>query len=257
MSRTGGHESALPESDLQRLWEAARPEIDRRLGVIERCASAWRAGTMDQAAWRAAARAAHQLAGSLGVLEQREALELARRLNHVFDQDAAPNQLEQAPELLTALRLEIARPPSPPSVAVPRETRREARSSHLVLLAEDDRTIAAAVQVSLGLDGIEVVWARDGTEALLLARELHPTLILLDLDLPVVDGLEVCRRLRSDARMRSIQILLVTGEDTLNRGAADLLAPYVDDFLAKPFRVAELRNHVRTLLARAEAAPET
>src|SRR5687768_315211 len=87
MSRSGADENALPDAVLLRLWEAAQPEIDNRLRLIERCIVAWRAGTMDQDSWRSAGRAAHQLAGSLGVLEHRGATELARQLNQVFSME--------------------------------------------------------------------------------------------------------------------------------------------------------------------------
>jgi DNA-binding response OmpR family regulator len=122
------------------------------------------------------------------------------------------------------------------------------------LLAEDDDTIAAAVRISLGLDGLELLWARDGVEAVRLAREHDLALALLDLDLPLLDGLEVCRRLRADPRLASIPIVLMSGQSDPRRVQGDSLSPCITDYLAKPFSVADLRSRVRGLLAGGAAA---
>jgi DNA-binding response OmpR family regulator len=116
-----------------------------------------------------------------------------------------------------------------------------------VLLAEDDETVATAVAVALRLDGIELLWARDGAEAIELASADVPDLVLLDLDLPDLDGLEVCRRLRSDPRLATLPIVLLTAHVDAHRTRPG--DPCVTAHLAKPFRVADLRQQVRALLA--------
>ncbi len=122
-----------------------------------------------------------------------------------------------------------------------------------VLLVEDDPDIAQTVRTAMEVDGQEVVVAGSGSAALERAGHGDVDLVLLDLGLPDVDGLEVCRRLRSAGC--TMPILVLTGRadeiDTvlgLDAGA--------DDYVAKPFRLAELLARVRAMLRRgAEGRP--
>ena len=122
-----------------------------------------------------------------------------------------------------------------------------------VLLVEDDPDIARALSTAIESDGHEVLVATEGGGALARAGRGDIDLVLLDLGLPDVDGLEVCRRLR--AAGSTIPILVLTGRadeiDTvlgLDAGA--------DDYVAKPFRLAELLARVRAMLRRgADARP--
>jgi DNA-binding response OmpR family regulator len=122
-----------------------------------------------------------------------------------------------------------------------------------VLLVEDDVEIAQLVAMAIEDDGHEVVIAGNGAAALERARRGDVDLVLLDLGLPDLDGLEVCRRIRSAGS--AVPILVLTGRadeiDTvvgLDAGA--------DDYVAKPFRLAELLARVRAMLRRgADAAP--
>ncbi len=118
-----------------------------------------------------------------------------------------------------------------------------------VLLVEDDPDIASAVAMAIEADGHEVVAAGSGRDALERAGRGDLDLVLLDLGLPDVDGLDVCRRLRAGGS--TVPILVLTGRadeiDTvlgLDAGA--------DDYVAKPFRLAELLARIRALVRRAE-----
>jgi CheY-like chemotaxis protein len=253
------------EVGLQRLRETARPEIEQRLTVIESCVAAWQAGPVPDDLWQVARRAAHQLAGSLWVLGFEGAGEPARRLNGLLECQPRSSEAGPAAELLAALRHELGRQPAPvptapslvptvPSAPSPVPTVLSAHSQQpptrpaRVLLADDDNTIAAAVQVSLQLDGVELIRARDGAEAVRLAREQDFDLILLDLEMPILDGFEVCRTLRDDPRLSRIPIVLITAQS--DRGHIQArLAEGATEYLAKPFKVAELRKRIRTLLA--------
>src|SRR3954451_10858535 len=132
------------------------------------------------------------------------------------------------------------------SNAPPRRVDEDAASAALVLVVEDDRTLAATVSFNLRKNGFRVVAAADGVEALEEARRSRPDLVLLDLMLPKMDGLEVCRRLRADS---DVPILMLTAKSEevdkvigLEMGA--------DDYLAKPFGLRELLARVRALLRR-------
>jgi two-component system response regulator MprA len=120
-------------------------------------------------------------------------------------------------------------------------------STHRILVVDDDKRIAASVRRSLTYDGYEVVVVHDGASAIDAVRSQPPDVIVLDLMLPGVDGLEVCRRLRSAGD--DIAVLMLTAKSTVPDRVAGLDAG-ADDYLVKPFAHEELLARVRTLLRR-------
>ncbi len=115
-----------------------------------------------------------------------------------------------------------------------------------ILVVEDDRKTAELVRLYLERDGHQVALAHDGRQALDLARQRRPDLIVLDLMLPGVDGLDVCRILRAESSVAIIMLTArTTDEDTLL--GLDLGA---DDYVAKPFSPSVLAARVRTVLRR-------
>ena len=119
-----------------------------------------------------------------------------------------------------------------------------------ILVVDDDRKIVDLVTLYLKRDGYRVLQGFDGREALDLARSKHPDLIVLDLLLPELDGLDVCRLLRAESRVPIIMLTARSTDDDklvgLNLGA--------DDYLAKPFNPRELVARIRAVLRR--AAPD-
>jgi two-component system, OmpR family, response regulator MprA len=115
-----------------------------------------------------------------------------------------------------------------------------------VLVVEDDRDIADVLRRSLDLDGYEVKLARDGRAALEQAETFEPDAVVLDLGLPKLDGVEVCRRLRSDG---DVPILVLTARDGLD-DRVEGLDSGADDYLVKPFERRELLARLRALLRR-------
>jgi len=115
-----------------------------------------------------------------------------------------------------------------------------------VLVVDDDEKTVELVKLYLNRDGYKVLTAYNGTEALRLARESRPDLIVLDLMLPGIDGLEVCRTLRGESDVPIIMLTaMTTDEDKL--AGLDLGA---DDYVTKPFSPRELAARVRTVLRR-------
>jgi two-component system, OmpR family, response regulator MprA len=115
-----------------------------------------------------------------------------------------------------------------------------------VLVVEDDRDIADVLRRSLDLDGYEVRLAGDGESALSEAGAFEPDAVILDLGLPKLDGVEVCRRLRADG---DVPILMLTARDGVD-DRVDGLDSGADDYLVKPFERRELLARLRALLRR-------
>lgn len=124
-----------------------------------------------------------------------------------------------------------------------------------ILIVEDEEPIASFIRRGLASEGYEVDTAADGEAALAKAREARPDLVVLDLMLPGLDGLEVCRRLRT--AHSSLPILILTARDSVSDRVQGLDAGS-DDYMAKPFALEELFARVRALLRRAgPGEPET
>lgn len=118
-----------------------------------------------------------------------------------------------------------------------------------VLVADDDPDVRDVVVFKLQQSGHEVLVAEDGGAALELARSASPDLAVLDVMMPRVNGLDVCRELRSDPSTAGILIILLTAraqEGDIENG----FAWGADDYLTKPFSPRELDSRVRAVLAR-------
>ncbi len=115
-----------------------------------------------------------------------------------------------------------------------------------VLVVDDDVKTVELVKLYLKRDGYQVLTAYDGVEALRLARESHPDLIVLDLMLPDIDGLEVCRALRNES---DVSIIMLTARTTDGNKLAGLELG-ADDYVTKPFSPRELAARVRAVLRR-------
>jgi two-component system, OmpR family, response regulator len=119
---------------------------------------------------------------------------------------------------------------------------------HKVLIVEDDETLRGVLKYNLAKEGYTVFTAADGLQAVETARREKPSLILLDLMLPKLDGLEVCRILR---REMSVPILMLTAKaEEIDRIVG--LEIGADDYLTKPFSLRELLARVHAILRRAE-----
>ena len=120
-----------------------------------------------------------------------------------------------------------------------------------IAVIEDEADILEVIEYSLSKEGFRVCTALDGEEGLDLVKKELPDLVVLDLMLPGLDGIEICRKLKSDSATRSISIIMVTakGEESdivlgLGIGA--------DDYVVKPFSPRELTARVKSVLRRGE-----
>ena len=120
-----------------------------------------------------------------------------------------------------------------------------------ILIVEDDRSLADVLDYNLRQDGYQTVVANDGQDGLRQAKLRSPDLIVLDLMLPLVDGLEICRRLRADPVTRNILVLMLTAKTEETAEVVGFSAG-TDDYVAKPFSVKVLLERIRALLRRRE-----
>lgn len=122
-----------------------------------------------------------------------------------------------------------------------------------ILIVEDDRSLADVLEYNLRQDGYETTVANDGQDGLTQAKLRGPDMVVLDLMLPVIDGLEVCRRLRSDPVTRETLVLMLTAkaEETDQVVGFSMGA---DDYVPKPFSVKVLLERIRALLRRRQGA---
>ena len=119
--------------------------------------------------------------------------------------------------------------------------------SSTILLVDDEDSVQKLLTYPLERDGFRVVQARDGEQALRMFGDERIDLVVLDLMLPKVDGLEVCKRLRADSNVPII-MLTARGEELDKVLGLELGA---DDYITKPFSIREFRSRVRALLRRA------
>jgi two-component system, OmpR family, response regulator MprA len=124
----------------------------------------------------------------------------------------------------------------------------EKTMSERILIIEDDPAILKLLQRGLAYEGYLVDTATDGRSGLLMARDNHPDLVVLDWMLPGMDGLEVCHRLRTGGE---VPIVMLTAKDTIQDRVQGLDAG-ADDYLVKPFNLDELLARIRALLRRTQ-----
>ena len=120
----------------------------------------------------------------------------------------------------------------------------------LVLVIEDEKDIARFIELELNAEGYDTEVAFDGVTGLSKFREVNPDLLILDLMLPVLDGLEVARRVRKTS---NTPIIILTAKDSINDKVEGLDAG-ADDYLVKPFSIEELLAQVRAHLRRVNPA---
>lgn len=126
-------------------------------------------------------------------------------------------------------------------------------SQKRILIVEDDRSLADVLAYNLRQAGYDVLLSHDGQDGLTRAQLKTPDLIVLDLMLPVLDGLEVCKRLRADSATRDILVVMLTakGEESDQLIGFSLGA---DDYVSKPFSVKVLLERIKALLRRGRGA---
>jgi two-component system, OmpR family, phosphate regulon response regulator PhoB len=121
-----------------------------------------------------------------------------------------------------------------------------------VLIIEDERSLVDVLSYNLRKEGFEVVAATDGQDGLRRAQTVLPDLIVLDLMIPVIEGLEVCRQLRAGTRTRDIPILMLTARsEEIDEVVGFQMG--ADDYVTKPFKLKPLIQRIKALLRRKQS----
>lgn len=125
-----------------------------------------------------------------------------------------------------------------------------------ILVIDDDKSINELVKVNLELAGYKVLQAYDGTKGFALVKQELPSVVVLDVMMPEVDGFTVAKRIRQNEATKDIPIIMLTAMSELNDKVNGFNIG-VDDYLVKPFEIEELLVRVRALLKRSNQLPES
>jgi DNA-binding response OmpR family regulator len=116
-----------------------------------------------------------------------------------------------------------------------------------VLLADDDPALRRLIGTTLGTEDFDLLHAADGEEALRMAQEQHPRLVLLDINMPKLDGFDVCRQLKGNPATADIKVVLLTARGTeIDQARGREVG--ADEYFVKPFSPVQLLNKVYALL---------
>ncbi|MBR5554707.1 response regulator transcription factor [bacterium] len=128
--------------------------------------------------------------------------------------------------------------------------------NNMILVVDDDLAINELIKVNLELCGYKVIQAFDGTRGFALCKQENPSLVILDVMMPEVDGFTVAQRIRKNEETKNTPILMLTALSQLNDKVNGFNIG-VDDYLVKPFEMEELQVRVRALLKRSNQIPES
>lgn len=117
-----------------------------------------------------------------------------------------------------------------------------------ILFVDDDPDIVRLVKETLLDEGFDFVSAEDGESGIKEAKTSRPDLIILDMQLPDIDGFEICRRLKADEQCKHIPIIMLTGKFKKTSDKVDGLEGGADDYVLKPFEIEELLARIRAVL---------
>ncbi|GCE10388.1 response regulator transcription factor [Tengunoibacter tsumagoiensis] len=122
-----------------------------------------------------------------------------------------------------------------------------------VLVVDDEDNIIELIRLGLRYEGFQVEVASDGEQGIAAAQRINPDLVILDVMMPGIDGLEVCRRLRANPTTRDVPVLMLTAKDEVGDRILGLQTG-ADDYLTKPFDFYELLERIKAILRRQSRA---
>ena len=258
------------------LWEQFKPPILERMLSLDQAVTALKAGTLPDDLWQEASSSAHKLAGSLGMFGFPEGSRLAQQIEHWFETVAEHERVDHLQTFITALHHELQQPPrlsendlltslsedpaltktsEPSLIAFGEGTPQKAqepspRSSQIkVLVVDDDTLILEALQQILPRWGIDPVMLNQPLQLWEVLESEMPDLLILDVDMPHIDGIELCRMIRNSNAWNGLPVLFLTTD----RDPDSILRLYrvgADDYVGKPFTEPEIVTRIFNRLER-------
>jgi DNA-binding response OmpR family regulator len=260
---TSGASAGGMDDAIARIWERSRPLVVSRVEAVEHAAMSLLGGALDAESRQAAMAAAHALAGTAGSFGFARASTLAREAEVLLEGSATveSNGVLRLSTIALELRHDLVDAALParsgrvfdgaatPSAPAPESASIDAPLATIVAV-DDDPAIIDLLSVSLAVKGIAVHGVNDPRQAVETIAERQPELVILDVDMPGLDGIALCRQLRADDRTVAVPIVFVTShnEPTVVRALFDAGA---DDHLTKPIDVEMLVARLASRLARA------
>lgn len=244
---------------LAALWRTSRATMLDRVSIVDDAAMRLLDGQLSSDERRDAERAAHQLAGTCGTFGFVHATDLAREGERLLAGDApiGPNAVYRLAQIAVALREQLteelpgARPEDqfPRAAAAERGEVAAGDDGDLILALDDDADALQIVSTVLVPAGYRVMATSDPYLFLELLASAMPSLVILDIDMPEMSGVEMCRRLRADRRWRTLPVLFLTGRSDAD-SVARLFTAGADDYAVKPVEGPELVARIRNRLER-------
>lgn len=230
---------------LDAIWERSRKEIEARVEMIETAAIALLDASLTMEVRDAARREAHKLAGVAGTFGFPKSTAFAREAEAILDADHVITQADivRLSAVANELRVDLLeRGRADAEAPAPDLTRAATR----VVMVDDDATMIALVTALLANHGIAVAGTSSPDDLWRALEDNPPDVILLDVDMPAVNGIALCRRIRADHRWDALPVVFLTSRTT---AAVELFDAGADNYLTKPVNgpelLAVLRSRVR------------
>jgi diguanylate cyclase (GGDEF)-like protein len=236
------------------LWQQYHGLMVERMTALHQAVVALeRSGTVSEEVHQAARQAAHKLAGVLGMFDRSAGTELARQIEAILLEQPL-HQADRLQELVTELGQMVDTPnlaslEHPPSEVKPTINTTASFLAVRVLVVDDDPAFSAALHLMLEPWGIQATELNNPTRFWEVLPVVAPDLLLLDVEMPQVSGIELCQAIRADPQWQSLPILFLTAhseQDTIQQG----FAAGADDYITKPIVGAELLTRMINRLER-------
>jgi diguanylate cyclase (GGDEF)-like protein len=245
-------------------WNRARPEAFRKIDKLDEAATALLDGNLATQLRTSAEREANAVADVAGKFGLQDAARLARDIAERFaSASLAPADVTAISEQLLALRQKLVAVPSarrPSMTAQPQTARIDAGAGadesplagRCVLVVDDEPLVTRGLTSLLGKSGLSVTALNDPLNFWTVVEETKPNLILLDLEMPRINGTELCRVIRNDRRWSELPVIFLTGH-TDQMSVQRVFAAGADDYVGKPFVPAELMMRIESRLTGVKA----
>lgn len=247
-----GQQQAQYLAFLNQTWATTRPQCLDRLTCLEQAITAVQNGGLRPAQQQQAQLTAHQLAGTLGVFGLTHAMQTVRQIEAWLNQrcPSQPDAVGMA-ALLSTLQQELQSTLSIQSLPLPHPSR-QAASRARVMIVDDDQAWLQTLPQLLAPWGFDVTTLADPQQFWAMLPTIDPDLLVLDVNLPQINGFELCQRLRSDPHWQRLPVLFLSGmsDPNIQNYAFTIGA---DDYLCKPIGGTDLANRILNRLRRVKA----